>query len=200
LLALVAGLFLIPTLLTVWGAKIKPAAQAQADDGGFGRLARRVQRHPALVAGACAVGLVALAAPFLSVNYGNGDPRLLPASYESRAVADTLLDRFPGRQAEPIKVVAERTATDPAVVAYANRIRNFSGVQSVTIDTSLPGGLSSIDVIATGTTQGDTAKDVVKTLRDNRPSYPTYVTGSAAFLIDFQHTISSRSRPSCCCS
>ncbi|MDT4945934.1 MAG: putative drug exporter of the superfamily [Pseudonocardiales bacterium] len=192
LLALVAGLFLIPTLLTVWGAKIKPAAQAQADDGGFGRLARRVQRHPALVAGACAVGLVALAAPFLSVNYGNGDPRLLPASYESRAVADTLLDRFPGRQAEPIKVVAERTATDPAVVAYANRIRNFSGVQSVTIDTSLPGGLSSIDVIATGTTQGDTARDVVKTLRDNRPSYPTYVTGSAAFLIDFQHTITSR--------
>src|SRR4051812_4992312 len=192
LLALLAGLFLIPTLLAVWGAKIKPAARAQADDGKFGRLARRVQRRPAFVAGACVVVLVALAAPSLSVNYGNGDARLLPASYESRAVADTLLDRFPGRQAEPIKVVAERAATDPAVVAYAAKIRNLSGVQSVRIDSSLPGNLSSIDVIANGTTQGDAAKNVVKTLRENRPGYPTYVTGSAAFLIDFEHTITSR--------
>src|SRR3954452_19018853 len=192
LLALAAGLFLIPTLLTVWGAKIKPAARAQADDGKFGRLARRVQRRPVLVAGACAVLLLALAAPFLSVNYGNGDARLLPASYESRAVADTLLDRFPGRQAEPIKIVAERGANDPAVLAYADEIRNLPGVQSVRIDSTLPGNLSSIDVIANGTTQGDNAKNVVKTLRDNRPSYPTYVTGSAAFLIDFQHTITSR--------
>jgi RND superfamily putative drug exporter len=192
LLALAAGLFLIPTLLTVWGAKIKPAARAQADDGKFGQLARRVQRRPALVAGTCVVVLVALAVPFLSVNYGNGDPRLLPASYESRAVADTLLDRFPGRQAEPIKVVAERTATDPAVVAYADKIRTLPGVQSVRIDSSLPGNLSSIDVIANGTTQGDNAKDIVKKLRDNRPAYPTYVTGSAAFLIDFQRTITSR--------
>src|SRR3954468_5181679 len=192
LLALAGRPFLIPTLLTVWGAKIKPAPRAQADDGKFGRLARSVQRHPALVAGACAVGLIALAAPFLSVNFGNGDPRLLPASYESRAVADTLLDNFPGRQAEPIKVVAQRTATDPAVVAYADKIRTFAGVQSVRIDSSLPGNLSSIDVIANGTTQGDNPKDVVKTLRDTRPGYPTYVTGSAAFLIDFQHTITSR--------
>src|SRR4051812_31165316 len=123
LLALAAGLFLIPTLLTVWGAKIKPAARAQADDGKFGRLARRVQRRPVLVAGAWAVLLLALAAPFLSVNYGNGDARLPPASYESRAVADTLLDRFPGRQAEPIKIVGERGANDPAVLAYADEIR-----------------------------------------------------------------------------
>jgi RND superfamily putative drug exporter len=65
-------------------------------------------------------------------------------------------------------------------------------VQSVRIDGSLPGNLSSIDVIANGTTQGDNAKAVVKTLRDNRPDYSTYVTGSAAFLIDFQHTITSR--------
>jgi RND superfamily putative drug exporter len=192
LLALVTGLFLVPALLTVWGTKIKPASRTHADGGGFARLARRVQRRPALVAGACAFVLAALAIPFLSVNYGNGDARLLPASYESRAVADSLLDRFPGRQAEPIKVVAQRTATDPAVVAYAERIRSFPGVQSVTIDSSLPGDLSSIDVIATGTTQGDTAKNVVETLRDNRPGYPTYVTGGAAFLIDFQHTITSR--------
>src|SRR3954454_5344148 len=192
LLALGAGLFLIPTLLTVWGTKIKPAARAHAVDGKFGRLACRVQRRPALVAGACAVLLLALAAPFLSVNYGNGDARLLPASYESRAVADTLLARSPGRQAEPIKIVGERGANDPAVLAYADEIRNLPGVQSVRIDSTLPGNLSSIDVIATGTTQGDNAKNVVKTLRDNRPSYPTYVTGSAAFLIDFQHTITSR--------
>jgi hypothetical protein len=43
---------------------------------------------------------------FLSVNYGSGEPRPLPRSFESRAVADALLSRFPGKQAVPIMVIA----------------------------------------------------------------------------------------------
>ena len=98
LIAVLTGLFVIPALLAAWGSKIRPEPPADSSQGAFGRLARSVQRRPVAVAAVCAVGLVALAVPFLSVNYGSGDPRLLPRSFESRAVADTLLAQVP-RQA-----------------------------------------------------------------------------------------------------
>ena len=105
LIAVLAGLFVIPALLAAWGSQDPAGAGPRTDAGGVRtRSPARVQRRPVAVAAVCAVGLVALAVPFLSVNYGSGDPRLLPRSFESRAVADTLLARFPGKQAEPIMV------------------------------------------------------------------------------------------------
>src|SRR3954454_17180749 len=128
LIAVLTGPFVIPALLAAWGSKIRPEPAGDSSRGAFGWLARKVQRRPVAVAAVCAVGLVALAVPFLSVNYGSGDPRLLPRSFESRAVADTLLARFPGKQAEPIMVVARRSAGDPAVRAYAGTIKSWPGV------------------------------------------------------------------------
>jgi spermidine synthase len=69
-----------------------------ADDGFFGRLARRVQRYPWAVALGVSALLIAAAIPFLSANFGSGDPRTMPRSVESRTVADTLAARFPGEQ------------------------------------------------------------------------------------------------------
>jgi len=192
LIALLAGLFLIPALLAVWGPKIRPAAGTDTDEGAFGRLARWVQRRPVAVAAACAVGLVAVAVPFLSVNYGSGDPRLLPRSFESRAVADTLLARFPGMQAEPIMVVAQRPAGDPAVRGYAEKIRSFPGVTGVSVEGTRGANLSVINVVPDGATQSAAAQDVVRALRGHRPAFRTWVTGSAAFLIDFKTQIIHR--------
>ncbi|MEP7016547.1 MAG: MMPL family transporter [Actinomycetota bacterium] len=148
--------------------------------------------HTTTQAVAAVAVLIAAGVPFLSVNFGQGDPRILPASYDSRAVADTLSARFPGEQAEPIKIVAQRPATDPAVIAYARKIKTLPGVDSVTINDSLPRNLSITSVMAHGTTQGTTAQGVVDSLRTNRASYPTYVTGSAAFLSDFTDNIAQR--------
>jgi putative drug exporter of the RND superfamily len=192
LIALLAGLFLIPALLAVWGPKIRPAAGTDTDEGAFGRLARWVQRRPVAVAAACAVGLVAVAVPFLSVNYGSGDPRLLPRSFESRAVADTLLARFPGMQAEPVMVVAQRPAGDPAVRAYAEKIRSFPRVTNVSVEGTRGTNLSVINVVPDGATQSAAAQDVVRALRGHRPAFRTWVTGSAAFLIDFKTQIIHR--------
>jgi RND superfamily putative drug exporter len=144
------------------------------------------------VAAVCAVGLVALAVPFLSVNYGSGDPRLLPRSFESRAVADTLLARFPGMQAEPIMVVAQRPAGDPAVRVYAGTIKSLPGVAGVSVEDTRGTNLSVIDVMPAGATQGAAAQDLVRALRADRPGYRTFVTGSAAFLIDFRSQIATR--------
>jgi RND superfamily putative drug exporter len=191
LIALGAGLTLVPALLGIWGSKIKAQPPVMAADGLFGRLARRVQAHPLILGCAAAGALLAAGAPFLSVNFGQNDPRLLPRSFESRTVADTLLTRFPGKQADPIQVVAHRPASDPAVIAYADKVKKMPGVTSVTID-PMPGNVSITNVVATGSTQSATAQDVVRQLRADRPAYRTYVSGSAAFLMDFKHSIATR--------
>jgi RND superfamily putative drug exporter len=53
-------------------------------------------------------------------------------------------------------------------------------------------GLSVIDVMPAGATQSAAAQDVVRALRADRPGYRTFVTGSAAFLIDFRSQIATR--------
>jgi putative drug exporter of the RND superfamily len=88
--------------------------------------------------------------------------------------------------------VAQRPADDSAVIAYASTIRGLPGVVSVTIDGSAGPGMSVTDVVPLGGTQGDTAQDVVTTLRAQRPDYPTLVTGPAAFLMDFKNNIVHR--------
>ena len=191
LMALAVGLSLVPALLGMWGRKITPAAPA-SDEGFFGRLARRVQRHPIIVAVATTAILLAAALPFLSAHYSNGDPRTLPTSFESRAVNDLLAANFPGTQANPIQVVARVPATDARVTAYAEQIRQLPGVASVTIEQGLTGNVSAIDVTPTGASQDATAQRLVHDLRANPPPYQTYVTGTAAFLIDFEQQITER--------
>src|SRR6266536_2447176 len=192
LVALAAGLTLVPALLGSWGRKIKPAVGQAPDDGFFGRLARRVQRHPITIAVAAAGILLAAGVPFLAASYSNGDPRTLPTSFESRAANDLLAARFPGTQANPIKVVARVASSDPRVAAYAERVRQLPGVASVDIEQGLSGTVSAIDITPSGTSQDSTARHLVAQLRANPPPYHSYVTGSAAFLVDFEHQITQR--------
>src|SRR3954447_10308059 len=131
LVALAAGLTLVPALLAHWAGKIPPAERMVAHDGFFRRLARRVQRHPWAVALGVSALLVAAAVPFLSAHFGSGDARTLPSSIESRAVADTLVARFPGKQADPVQVIARLRAGDPRVRADAQRIKGMPGVAAV---------------------------------------------------------------------
>src|SRR6516225_352974 len=50
LVAMATAVTLLPALLAAWGPKLKMAHRQQAEDGFFGRLARRVQRRPILAA------------------------------------------------------------------------------------------------------------------------------------------------------
>jgi putative drug exporter of the RND superfamily len=192
LIALAAALTLIPALLAAWAPKLKAAPRQDAKDGLFGQLARTVQARP-LMAALGVAGLLAVAVlPFLHANYGLGDPRTLPASSQSRQVDQTLLASFPGMQADPIQVVARIPASDPHVGAYAASLAHQPGVAAVAVEHGLHGNVSVIDVIPAGSTQGSTAQHLVSALRDHRPAFRTYVTGSAASLADFKAEISSR--------
>src|SRR4051812_4244115 len=113
LVALLAGLTLVPALLAGWAEKIRPVERLSADDGFFGRLARRVQRHPALVAVGVAALLIAAAIPFLNVNYGSGGPRIPPPRGESPQGAETPVARVPGQQGGPPHGRAPPPTQDP---------------------------------------------------------------------------------------
>jgi RND superfamily putative drug exporter len=192
LVALAAALTLIPALLAAWGPKLGARARQDASDGLFGRLARMVQARP-LVAALGVAGLLAAAAlPFLHGHYGLGDPRTLPASSQSYQVDQALLARFPGMAADPIQVVARIPASDPRVGAYAASLAHRPGVTAVSVEHGLHGNASVIDVTPAGSTQGAPAQHLAGVLRDHRPHFTTYVTGSAASLVDFKSEIASR--------
>jgi putative drug exporter of the RND superfamily len=192
LVALAAGLTLVPALLGSWGRNIKPAQRQAKGDGFFGQLSRRVQRHPIIVAVAAAAILLVAGLPFLGASFSNGDPRTLPTSFESRAANDLLVALFPGTQANPIQVVARVPASDPRVSAYAEQVRQMPGVANVSVEQGISGAVSAIDVTPAGSSQDATARQLVAQLRANPPGYQTYVTGSAAFLVDFEHQITQR--------
>ena len=185
LVALAAGVTLIPALLAAWGPKLTMAHRQEAEDGFFGRLARRVQRRPVLAAAGVSALLLAFALPFLHVNYGLGDPRGLPQGSESRQVAQALYTDFPGLRADPVVVVAKLPASDPRIAAYAATISHLPGAGAVSIEPGLHGNVSAIDVIPAGTVQGTAAQHLVHELRADRPAFRTWVSGSAASLTDF---------------
>ena len=191
LFSLLAGLTLVPALLAACANHLGHMPRQVAGEGLFGRLARRVQKRPVIIAIATSAGLAALAIPFLGVTFANGDPRTLPKSAESRQVADRLTDAFPAKQASPVVVVGTRPASDPAVAAYAKHVESLPGVAAVSIETGLHGEVSAIDVVPDGSVQGPVARQLVSELRADRPGYKSYVTGQEAYLVDFKHQIAT---------
>jgi putative drug exporter of the RND superfamily len=192
LVALATALTLIPALLAAWGAKLTVARRQRGGDGFFFRLARRVQHRPWLAAAGVSALLAAAALPFLHASYGNADPRTLPLGSESRQVALALAAEFPGMQADPIKVVARVPASDPRIAAYAATLARQPEVAAVSLEHHLRGNVAAIDVTPAGTTQGATAQHLVAALRAHRPDFQTWVSGSAASLVDFKNQITQR--------
>ena len=198
LVALAAGLTLVPALTATWGHRIAAgiptdtnalasAAGADPHDGFFGRLAEAVGRRPVPVAVAVTAVLLAAGAPFLGITFSNGDYRVLPTSQESRRATDTLMRAFPALGAGPVTVVAHAGQDDPRVTAYADQLRQLPHVTDVRVAADLPNGYTALDVMPDGQPQGAHAQRLVTALRADRPDFDTYVTGQAAALLDFQH-------------
>jgi RND superfamily putative drug exporter len=192
LVALATALTLVPALMAVWGPKIKPRQTQDTSDGLFGRLARRVQRRPVLIAIGATALLLTAAVPFLSVRFSNGDYRVLPQSMESRQATDALRGAFPATGASPIQVVVPTAVSAAQITTYVTHLQHLAGVVAVSLESGLKPGLSAIDIVPTGEAQGDNAQRLVHAVRDQRPEFPTLITGRAAFLIDFEQRIVTR--------
>ena len=192
LVAVASALTLTPALLALLGRRLSVPAPTVEDDGRFARLARRVQRRPLVVALGVSLLLAAFAAPFLGVRFVEGGPELIPRSFETRQVADAVSSRFTGQEVEPVRVVSDLAPDAPELTAWVAEVAAQPGVREVRPPRQLSAGVTTVEVLPSGGSQGDGAQDLVRALRADRPSPGTLVTGSAAYLLDSNRATAER--------
>jgi putative drug exporter of the RND superfamily len=197
LIDLLAAVTLLPALLGMWGARVRPRARAGAGGSGlFAAISRVVQRRAALIVVLVAVPLAVAATPFLRAHYQQPDAGFLPAGAESRQLFETLEARFdPAVWVEPVVVVAA-AGTDPAglarVAAFADRAGGLDGVREVGQPRPLGDGVAVVEVLPEGSGTDATAAGLVADIRALPRTFPVQVTGDAAGLADYQATIAER--------
>jgi putative drug exporter of the RND superfamily len=183
--ALLAGLTLTPALLAIVGRRIRVSRGLAPERGFFSRLAGAVQRRPWPVALGLGALLLLAGVPLLGVRLQNGGADLLPPNLEAARAQALLGDRFPGSDTDPVVVVAR---TSPAAL---DRWLAGAGVPPGEVVAAGPAeplrnGYAQVSLTPAGDTQGDTAQRLVRGLRAHRPPVESYVTGTAAVLVDFK--------------
>ena len=139
LLALAGSILSLPALLAVLGHRVdairigrRRVARAE-EDGAWHRIATLVMRRPLPIAAAVVVFLLLLGAPFLRINFGIPDDRVLPESAGSRQASEVLRAEFSGNAAESFGVVAQGVGADRLddIAIAATTISSMEGVDRV---------------------------------------------------------------------
>ncbi|NNE12700.1 MAG: MMPL family transporter [Ilumatobacter sp.] len=114
LVACAASVVILPALLAWIGERIG-VRELDAEQSFWGRQARRVIRHPTWWATAVALVLVVVGLPFLGLDAGRIDDRVLPEGNSARVATDQLRDDFAFRNFNGIGVIAsDADPTDEA--------------------------------------------------------------------------------------
>jgi RND superfamily putative drug exporter len=192
LLSMGAAITLLPATLAIVGRRIEPAEPVADTDGRFYRLTRWVQSRPVLVGGAAAIVLVLLGAPFLGARFENGDARSLPRSSEVRAAALTLADRFPAHGTDPVTVIAAIDESDPAYVAWTDRLIASPDVVGASTRPNAPPDMTILDLVPRGTSQSVEATALARAIRADAPPFDVQVGGPAAELLDVKSRLGDR--------
>ncbi|GAB3921858.1 MMPL family transporter [Kribbella albertanoniae] len=153
LFALLGALVVLPALLVVIGHRIdswrlpSPRKAAAADGERWYRIAHAVMRRRGVVTIGVVGVLLALGLPFLRVDWGTADARVLPEGTEARVVAEALGKDFPTDPSAAITVAV--TLADP-VESQAGKaaLGEFSDALA-----AVP-GVDGVDPVGAG---GDTA-------------------------------------------
>ncbi|MEM9712773.1 MAG: MMPL family transporter [Actinomycetota bacterium] len=192
LLSMATALTLLPALLAAFGRRIRPAKPQADGEGAFYRLARVVQRRALPVVIVVSVALGALALPFLNARFENGDARSLPRSSEAREAALILADRFPSRGADPVQVIADADTDDVGLTTWVAELAADDDVAAVAVTPTTVVGVSVVEVVPSGTAQGDEAQRLVRELRDADPGFEVVVGGVAAEVVDAKAMLAER--------
>ncbi len=185
LIAMVAALTLLPALLGMLGPRVdalslrpllrrvfrRSPAATTSEHGAWARIAHSVMRRPVVYTGAVVALLLTLALPFLRVQFGGIDERVLPEGTESRVVTETIDADFPSDVPTPITAVV--TLPDPvdspaggsALQAYVDRVADVDGVQGAQV-TGAEGETARVAVAYDGDPIGEGAQDLVAAVRD----------------------------------
>jgi RND superfamily putative drug exporter len=138
LVAMLAALTVLPALLAVLGPRInalrirRSRPKEETGDGVWARIAHSVMRRPVRYALGVVTVLVLLALPFLRVQWGGFDERVLPSGTEPRTVAERIRTEFPAGSVGPVEVLVSGGGT-AAAEQVAGRIRTLPGVTGVQV-------------------------------------------------------------------
>lgn len=175
------SLIALPAALGVLGPKVnalslrrRRQAASQEGQGAWYGLAQGLMRRPAIVAVGTLAVLLALALPFLRVEFGANDARQLPNSAEGRQVHNTLERDFDGDAVKSIDslLVLKSDATSQeegaALQAYAKRLGETEGATGAQI-TGATGTTARVSVTFDGAAVSTEARDLVNRLEDVPP-------------------------------
>ena len=191
LVAMVVAITLVPALCVLGARRLARKAKEQVSDVGlFSRLAHAVQRRPVVVIIATVAALVTFALPTLGLRLTSSGTELLPKTSQERVFFEDLRRDFPGLAAPEVSVVAASTDTT-AVDGWAQELRSQPGVTGVSVR-PLGDTHQLVSVRVAGKPTSDEAQSLVHHVRDNRPTFQTWVTGQAAAQIDFLESMAER--------
>ncbi|WP_149263493.1 MMPL family transporter [Actinomadura sp. K4S16] len=191
LVCMAGALTVLPALMAVLGPKVnalpirRRRAAAGRTDGWWGRVARSVMRRPVVYMVATMALLLALGAPFLRINWGGVDAKVLPDGADARVVAETLEARFPRNATSPIEAVVTGTSDRAAVQAYGARLDALPGVTDAAV-TGAKGTTTRIALRYDADPNSGAARDLVQRVRDvpPPPGARAHVGGQTADVVD----------------
>ena len=195
--SMLSALTLMPALLSVTGERLtRPGVLTRVpgvrrfmgrfgdvapDDGFFSRLTRRVQRHPALVTIACAVVLLAIGSPLLSLQLANTSVDAIPRVSSQYTFSTVVVDDFPDAATPRVELVT-RTRAD--AVAWARTVSGLPGVKSV--GTPSHAGTAWGSLVRVASSDG---VSVVRAIRAQPPKFDHWVTGLDASTADLADSL-----------
>ncbi len=198
-LSVLFSLIALPAALAVLGPKVnafslrrrKTARPTAPGEGAWYRFAHGLMRRPAvLVVGTVAL-LLALALPFMRIEFGSINAQQLPSSAEGRQVFDTMERDFDADAVKSIDslLVLKSAATSKeqgaALQAYAERLGATEGADSARI-TGAEGTTARVSVTFDGNAISPEARDLVNRLKDvpAPPGARAYFGGESAVYDD----------------
>ncbi len=201
---MIAALTVLPALLAVLGTRVnslrirRTVVKPPQDEasGAWYRLARSVMRRPLVYVAVIVIGLLTLGAPFLRIQWGGTDARVLPAASTVRQVQETLNAQFPANSTAPIEVLLTKPATTSQLTGYVRAIGAIPGVTGAQV-TGSKDRVTRIDVGYAATTVSTQARHIVTQIRDVTPppGGTVLVGGQTAQLVDELQSLGSTLPP-----
>ncbi|MFJ8105888.1 MMPL family transporter [Streptomyces sp. NPDC096132] len=195
--AMVAALTVLPALLAVLGPRVealsvrrlfrRPPPALRQDEVAHGfwyRLAHSIMRRPVVYATGVLTVLLLAAAPFLRVEFGGIDPRVLPTGTESRVVSETVDRDFVRNGQVPIEAIV--TSSDRAgLERYVDAVQTVDGVSGAEV-TGRSGDVARVTIMYEGDPISPRSRDLVSRIRavPAPPDGEALVGGQTAQLAD----------------
>ena len=206
----VAGLatvVVLPAMLAALGPRIEKGRifkrePKQVGEGFWHRVATTVMKRPVPIATVVIAFLLFLGAPFLNIDFGLPDDRVLPADNPARAAIDDIREGFGSNEAMPIQVVVPEPGSPTDVDAYAAQLSSITDVVRVDAVTGfyidgakvadpLPlsarfaaDGATFFNVVYDVEPMSAQAVDIVDAVRDIDAPFDVLVGGQTAQLVD----------------